>query len=384
MKFIFLFLISFLLQNILTKENTSSTSTKYINKTDKPKEEKNTEEEINEDKGIFSANKIHELNDITFDYTIKAGKIYRWFILFYSRTCGHCKRAKKEISKIFDNYKNITNLRFAQMEAYQNTMTNIRFNITGVPYMILVENKKMYEMDLFPNYDNLKDFIFTNFSEVKEDLKPLPKKVKFAYVAWLILKQTLDDITNNINHFMKNKGIKFQFNTWGFVLFIISFIILTCWGVIRMCLKFCCNDDDILLELQRMEEEFKNKKHNENEQNEQINENKEIEEEDEEGAEYEIEEEEEDDEEVERVQENEEKEEKEGKEEIKKEKTEEEKKKEIEEQKEREQKEKEEKERIEKEKKEKEEKEKIEKEKQQKEKEKEDNKKRKNKKKKKD
>ena len=246
-------------------------------------------------------------------------------------------------------------------------MTNIRFNITGVPYMILVENKKMYEMDLFPNYDNLKDFIFTNFTEVKEELKPLPKKVKFAYVAWLILKQTLDDITNNINLFMKNKGIKFQFNTWGFILFIISFIILTCWGVIRMCLKFCCNDDDILLELQRMEEEFKNKKHNENEQNEQINENKEVEEEDEEGAEYEIEEEEEDDEEVERVQENEEKEEKKGEEKIKKEKTEEEKKKEIEEQKEREQKEKEEKERLEREQKEKEEKERLEREQKEKE-----------------
>ena len=386
MKFILLFLILFLTQNILTKENTSSTSTKYIKKTDKPKEETNKEEYINEDKGIFSANKIHELNDISFDYTIKEGKIYRWFILFYSRSCGHCKRAKKEISKIFDNYKNITNLRFAQMEAYQNTMTNIRFNITGVPYMILVENKMMYEMDLFPNYDNLKDFIFTNFTEVKEDLKPIPKKVKFAYVAWLILKQTLDDITNNINNFIKNKGIKFQFNTWGFVLFIISFIILMCWGVIRMCLKCCCNDDDILLELQRMEEEFKNKQQNENNQNQQINENKEAEEEDEEGAEYEIEEEEEDDEEVEGVEEKEGKEGEEEKEEIKKEKTEEEKKKEIEEQKEKEEKERKEKEMKEKEEKEKEEKEKIEKEKQQKEKEKEkeDNKKKKNKKKKKD
>ena len=372
MKFIFLFLISFLIQNILAKENTSSTSTKYIKKTVKANEGINIED-INEEKGIFSANEIHELNDITFDYIIKDGKIYRWFILFYSHSCGHCKRAKKEILKIFNTYKNITNLRFAEIEAYQNTMTNIRFNVTGVPYIILVENKKIYEMDLFPNYDNLKDFIVTNFTEVKDDLKPLPKKVKFAYVAWIILKQTLDDITNNMNHFLKNKGIKFQFNTFGFVASIISLIILMCWGMIRMCLKFCCNDDDILLELERMEKEYnKSIKLNENRQNEQTNENKEAEEEYEEGAEYEYEEEEEDDEEeVEKV------EEKEGEKEIKKEKTEEEKKEEIEEQKEREEKEKKEKEGEQKEEKEKTEKEKDKLEQ-------EDNNKRKNKKKKKD
>ena len=71
--------------------------------------------------------------------------------------------------------------------------------------MILVENGSMYEMELFPNYKNLKDFIFTNFTEVEGDLKPIPRKVKFAYVAWVILKQTLDDVTNNFNIFLSIK-----------------------------------------------------------------------------------------------------------------------------------------------------------------------------------
>ena len=333
MKFIFLSLILIQIHNTLTKENTSSTKTNYIKKTVKPKEEIKIEN-LDEEKGFFTANKIHELNDITFDYMIREGKIYRWFILFYSRSCGHCKRAKKEILKIFDDYKNISNLRFAEMEAYQNTMTNVRFNITGVPYMILVENNKIYEMDLFPNYDNLKDFIFTNFSDVEEELKPLPRKVKFAYVAYLILKQTLDDITDNFNRFLKSKGINFQFNTLGFVAVIISIILSCCWGIIHCCLKYCCNDEDIALEIQKLEEEL-NKRNNL--QKEQKNENgeKEHEEEEGEGAEYEIEEEEEDDE-GEEVEDN-------------KEVTEEEKKKKAEEEKEKEEKEKEEKE-IEKEK----------------------------------
>ena len=81
MKFIFLSLILIQIHNTLTKENTSSTKTNYIKKTVKPKEEIKIEN-LDEEKGFFTANKIHELNDITFDYMIREGKIYRWFILF--------------------------------------------------------------------------------------------------------------------------------------------------------------------------------------------------------------------------------------------------------------------------------------------------------------
>ena len=320
MKYIFLFLISILLQYISTKENKTTTNTEYIKKEVKPTGEIKIENENeNEEEGYYSSSKIHELNDITFDYIIRDGKIYRWFIIFYSRSCGHCKRAKKEISKIFETYNNISNLRFAQIEAYQNTVTNIRFNISGVPYMILVENGSMYEMDLFPNYENLKDFIFTNFTEVEGDLKPIPRKVKFAYVAWVILKQTLDDVTNNFNIFLSNKGIKFQFNTYGFIGCILGLIILCCWGMIHCCLRCCCNDDDLMAELQRLDEELNKRK-----ENQENNTQQQEEEEDGEEYEYEYEEEEEDDvEEVEKVGEI----------------TEEEKKRQIEEQKEKEQKE---------------------------------------------
>ena len=196
-------------------------------------------------------------------------------------------------------------------------MTNVRFNISGVPYMILVENDSIYEMELFPNYENLKDFIFTNFSDVEDELKPIPKKVKFAYVAWLILKQNLDDLTENVNKFLKNKNIKFQFNTLGFVILLICIIILTCWGIIHICLKICCNDEDIALEIKKLEEHF-NKVNKAKEEEKKQQEKKEEEEEEE----YEIEEEEEDDE-GEEVENN-------------KEMTEEEKKKKIEEEKEKE------------------------------------------------
>ena len=81
-----------------------------------------------------------------FDYMIREGKIYRWFILFYSKTYGHCRRVRKEINKVFEDLKTNKTLRFAQMEAYDNTLTKVRFNIAGVPYIILIENNSILEL----------------------------------------------------------------------------------------------------------------------------------------------------------------------------------------------------------------------------------------------
>ena len=214
-------------------------------------------EEFKEEEGYYPGNKIHELNDLIFDYMIRDGKIYRWFILFYSKTCGHCKRAKKEINKNFEELKTNKTLRFAQMEAYDNTLTNVRFNITGVPYIILVENNSILELDLYPNYENLKKFISTNFSEVKEELKPLPKKVKFAYVAWVIFKQTLDSITESFNNLLKRNNINIKFNSLTFVIIVLSTIILCCLGKVKCCIYCCCNDEDIARELKLLEEQYK-------------------------------------------------------------------------------------------------------------------------------
>ena len=226
------------------------------NETKNETETEKIQEEFKEEEGYYPGNKIYDLNDIIFDYMIRDGKIYRWFILFYSKTCGHCRRAKKEINKVFEELKTKNTLRFAQMEAYDNTLTNVRFNITGVPYIILIENNTILELDLFPNYENLKNFISTNFSEVKEELKPLPKRVKFTYVAWVIFKQTLDSITESFNNLLKRNNINIKFNSVTFVISVLTTIILCCIGMVKCCVYCCCNDEDIAKELKLLEEQY--------------------------------------------------------------------------------------------------------------------------------
>jgi hypothetical protein len=258
MKFKFLLFIIFISKIILKEEGKSTT--KNQKEKDKDKDSKTKEkvvlENLDEEKGYFTGSKIHDLNDLFFDYMIRDGKIYRWFILFYSKTCGHCMRAKREIKKVFEELKSNDSLRFAQIEAYDNTMTNVRFNITGVPYIIIVENNTMHELDLYPNYENLKKFIFTNFSEVKDELKPFPKKVRFHYVAWVIFKQTLDSVTASVNKFLTKKNIKIQFNPYAFILTVLITIIACCFGCVKFCIYCCCNDEDIARELKLLEEQY--------------------------------------------------------------------------------------------------------------------------------
>ena len=323
MRLIFLILLTAFSQIILKEEK------KVENKTEKESENKIVTEEYNEEEGYFPGNKTYDLNDLIFDHVIRNGEKYRWFVLFYSKTCGHCRRARKEINKLFDDFKNINTIRFAQMEAYDNTLTNVRFNITGVPYIVLIENNSIFELDLFPNYENLKKFISTNFTEIQEELKPLPRKVKFAYVAWVIFKQTLDSITESFNKLLKRHNINIHFNPYAFIATVLLTIILCCTCLVKCCIYCCCNDEDIAKELKLLEEQYnlemeKRKKEgkidgdeNHEEEGEEV-EGEEIEGEEaeyEEGEEYEEEEDDED----------EEKEDDENK----KEKTEEEKKKEM-------------------------------------------------------
>ena len=56
-----------------------------------------------------SNNEIYSLNDITFDMVLQKGNTYKWFVILYSETCGHCEFARRELRKIFSQYKKVNN-----------------------------------------------------------------------------------------------------------------------------------------------------------------------------------------------------------------------------------------------------------------------------------
>ena len=180
--------------------------------------------ESTENQEKYAVPEVIELNDSNIDSTIKDGIYNRWLILCYIETCYHCKRARQVLNDILEsgNYPVINNIKFAQIEVHKNIKSNIRFNISKVPHIILVENNTMYELDLYPNEKNLINFIGTDFRNVTKDIRPFPHMNIFKYY-YAIFDNSVTEIVKQINDYLKTKNIFFEFNSLTFIL---SYVIL--------------------------------------------------------------------------------------------------------------------------------------------------------------
>ena len=250
---------------------------------------------IPNDTSQISNKDIYSLNDLTFDMVLRGGNNYKWLVILYSETCGHCEHARREIRKVFPDYKNSTSIRFAEIEINKNYLTNLRFDIEGVPYIFLLQNESIYELDLFPSEKNLRKFIETNFSEVEEDLKPFPTMVPFYTVAFVVISNIFRGITNLINDFIFDLGFEFEFTPTVLLMCLFGFIASICILEFYCCAKFCPEEKPKKKKKKKKLEEEKKKIEEEKKEIEE--EKKKIEQEKKEIEDEEEEEEEEDDEE---------------------------------------------------------------------------------------
>ena len=187
---------------------------------------------------------VIELNDSNFDSIIQDGNNNRWFILFYLETCYHCHRAKEVLNRILElrDYEIINNIKFAEIEININSKSDVRFNISKTPYIILVENNTMYELDLYPNEKNLKNFISTDLRNVTKDLKPFPH-INILKYHFILFKNTLSFIVEKLNEYLEKKKINFKFSISTFILGYI-FACFAIWTtVVYLALK--CTDSRI-------------------------------------------------------------------------------------------------------------------------------------------
>ena len=314
MKHFFFFLLIIISTFILTLEKDNETNTKtIINQTKdsninatlnnttpkKPKHKKNrpnmppplrSTSKIPNDTSHMPNNDIYSLNDLTFDMVLRGGNFYKWFVILYSETCGHCEHARREIRKIFPDYKNSTSIRFAEIEINKNHLTNMRFDIEGVPYIFLLQNESIYEFDLFPSVKNLKTFIETDFKEVEEDLKPFPQMVPGFKVALVVLTNIFRGITNMINDLLWDWGFEFEFTPMLLFLSFIGFIVFICILEFYCCAKWCPDEE------KPKKKKKKNRKKLEEEKKKVEEEKKKIEEEKKKIEEEELEDEEEEEE----------------------------------------------------------------------------------------
>ena len=128
---------------------------------------------------------IITLNDNNFNSLVKDGKDNRWLIIFFFESCYHCKRALQILNNILykNQFNSINNIKFGKIDILINTKINFRFNITEVPFIALIENNSMIELDLYPNENNLLNFIELNYSKWK-NRKNVPKNNILNYMKY--------------------------------------------------------------------------------------------------------------------------------------------------------------------------------------------------------
>ena len=216
---------------------------------------------------------ILEINDSNFDSIIQNGNNNRWLILFYLETCYHCYRARRLLNTILElkKYKEINNIKFASIEVKQNSKANIRFNITKVPYIILVENNTMLELDSYSNEKNLINFIETNFNNVTKDLIPFPTLNILQY-HYILFINSLNSITDIINDYLESKNLNFKFNLLTLILAYILFCFILCYSIVYIYFK-CLNSKKNNLNKKKINSQkiVKNDKNNVNNINKEIN-----------------------------------------------------------------------------------------------------------------
>ena len=267
MKFFLFFSLIIISITLLSKEKESEN--KILNQNEIIKNKSENEKEnanSNNNSSILLNNQVYSLNDMTFDAILQKGNIYKWLVILYSETCGHCEHARQEIRKVLPLYKNSTTIRFAEIEINWNRMTDIRFDVDGVPYIFLLQNNSIYEMELYPSEKNLIKFIETDFKEIINELKPFPPVIPLYKVVFITIKKIFQGLTEGINELLEIYGYKIQFTPLLFVLVLFLFFTSICILEYYCCSKFCQEEEKEKKIFEKIDKNEKKQKKDEEEE----------------------------------------------------------------------------------------------------------------------
>jgi hypothetical protein len=164
-----------------------------------------------------------DLTNSNFDYLVQNGITNHWLLIFYTENCGFCKQIKSLINKMIDDGKIISEIKFGKIDLSYNLGLQIRFNITKIPYIILVNNYSMYEVNFLPTEDSLNHFFESeNLDEYKKFKKAFPQKLSlYKFIKNLVIF-AFSDLTKKINSFLKKNKVSIELTTLTVFIVIMS------------------------------------------------------------------------------------------------------------------------------------------------------------------
>ena len=148
------------------------------------------------------------------------------FLIFYISNCPYCAHAIKVLKEdIIKNYEDEDEINFAtvNLDKQSNIWLGVRFNITRIPYIILIEDKRMY---LFQN--QFEESVVLKFIEDEkniEDSIDIPENVGIMNKANIIMHELTERIKKTMELLFDRFGIKIYWNnTMSYILLIVLLI----------------------------------------------------------------------------------------------------------------------------------------------------------------
>lgn len=151
----------------------------------------------------------------------------KWLIVFYERNCFLCQLTLNLIKEtlIFE-YKDDNKMKFGSVNCDDNFFLSLRFNITQIPYIVLIENEKIYQFKNTINKDEIINFI--NREKGEEDLfkiTPIFNLVKVVHLAGITAYYSMK---HSLYIMFKRLGINMKVNNY---ILICSLILLVLFAL---------------------------------------------------------------------------------------------------------------------------------------------------------
>ena len=170
------------------------------------------------------------------------------FLIFYVEHCIYCSHALKILKeKIVKNFEDEDEISFGviNLDDQKNVWTGLRFNISRIPYVILIEKEKMYYYQNAFEENLVMKFI--NEEKNEEDALDIPPPSNFFDK----LKAVNKELAEKLGLFFEKFGLKKEFaNKITYAVIILGFIIFVYIEskIIALCSNLCRKNKQIVKE----------------------------------------------------------------------------------------------------------------------------------------
>ena len=129
---------------------------------------------------------------------------YKLFIVFYLKNCQYCNIVLKTLkTKIINNFEDEDEISFGtiNLSNQYNVWLGLRFNVTRIPYIILIEKNKIYKFE--KTFEEKEVMEFINEEKNIEDAFDIPKEI----TLFSKLKAALNELSSKIERVLEMYGV---------------------------------------------------------------------------------------------------------------------------------------------------------------------------------